>query len=156
MNAKILMVCLGNICRSPVAEGIMIDLIQKHNLPIEVDSAALAPYHIGEPPDSRSVANAQKNGIDISFLRARLFSVQDFEIFDRIYIMDDSNLKLISNIAQKEEHLSKINFLMDVVYPNQRMPVPDPYYLNEEAFQKVYDLALLACKKIIEPYLTVR
>jgi protein-tyrosine phosphatase len=145
---KILMVCLGNICRSPVAEGVMRSVAQQHKIPITVDSAGTSNYHIGEQPDHRSVANARKNGVDISTLRGRQFSSADFDAFDHIYVMDESNLKNILALAKKEEHRQKVELLLNELYPGKNMPVPDPYYGTEKDFENVFQLVHQACEAI--------
>ena len=102
---KILFVCLGNICRSPLAEGVLLHLKEKHNLQLEIDSAGTSNFHIGEAPDKRTIANAKKNGVDLSFLRARQFTKNDFEDFDKIYVMDKSNY--VNVIALSENQIQK-------------------------------------------------
>src|SRR3954468_15064208 len=105
---KILFVCLGNICRSPLAEGIMLHLKQKHNLKIQVDSAGTSSNHIGQAPDPRTIANAKKNGVDLSHLRARQFALTDFDDFDFIYVMDLNNLKNVLALAKNNAHKQKV------------------------------------------------
>lgn len=150
---KLLFVCLGNICRSPLAEGIMLHYIQKNNLPLVVDSAAIAPYHIGENPDIRTIKNAQKHGIDISSLIARQFQISDFTEFDKIYVMDNSHYQHLQKIAPKKELMQKVDYLMNVVYPNENIEIPDPYYGTEKDFEDVFQLVHLACEKLTETYL---
>jgi protein-tyrosine phosphatase len=145
---KILMVCLGNICRSPVAEGVMRSVAQQHKIPVTVDSAGTSNYHIGEQPDKRSMANARKNGVDISSLRGRQFSIADFDTFDRIYVMDESNLKNVLALAKKEEHKQKVELLLNELHPGKNMPVPDPYYGTEKDFENVFQLVYQACEAI--------
>ncbi len=147
---KILMVCLGNICRSPVAEGIMRDTIEKNNLNASVDSAGTAAYHTGEAPDHRSQANARKNGIDIGMLRARQFTAKDFENFDRIYVMDDSNYENVYKLARNNPDKEKIKFILEEVFPGKNLPVPDPYYGGEQGFEDVFKLLKQACEAIAE------
>ncbi len=124
---KVLMVCLGNICRSPVAEGVLRHVANKKGLKIIVDSAGTANYHVGESTDKRSIANAKKNGVDISMLRGRQFNVLDFDEFDYIFTMDESNLKNVLALAKTEEHKQKVDLLLNTAYPNKNLPVPDPY-----------------------------
>lgn len=144
---KIVFVCLGNICRSPVAEGIMLHLKEKYNLQAEIDSAGTANYHVGEAPDHRTVANAKKNGVDLSQLRARQFSVSDFDAFDKVYVMDKSNLEKVIRLAKNEVHKNKVSLFLDAVYGNSA-EVPDPYYGNEKEFEQVFQLVYKACEKL--------
>ncbi len=126
---KILMVCLGNICRSPLAEGIM---RSKLNEDFFVDSAGTGDWHVGQLPDKRSIAIAKSYGIDISMQRARQFQVEDFDIFDRIFVMDASNLKNVLVLAQTDEHRKKVRLILN------EKDVPDPYYGGDEGFANVF------------------
>ncbi|MDO6759087.1 low molecular weight protein-tyrosine-phosphatase [Tamlana sp. 2_MG-2023] len=142
----ILMVCLGNICRSPLAEGIM-----KSKLPSEgfnVDSAGTASYHIGSAPDRRSIAVAKKHGLNISNLKGRQFVVSDFDRFDYIYVMDASNYQNVLDLARTDADRSKVKFILNEVYPNENFDVPDPYYGGDDGFQNVYNMLDEACTKI--------
>ena len=145
---KLLFVCLGNICRSPLAEGIMIHLKNKHNLPLEIDSAGTAHYHIGEAPDRRTIANAKKNGIDLSALRARQFKISDFDAFDNIYVMDKNNLKNVMMLAKNELHKNKVSLFLKPG-DNKTQEVPDPYYGTEEDFEYVFKLVYKTCEELI-------
>ena len=149
---KILFVCLGNICRSPLGEGIMLHFIGEKNLEkhFQVDSAGTAGYHINEAPDHRTIANAKKNGVDISKLRARKFTTEDFEAFDKIYVMDESNYGNVLALAQNTEHKNKVDYLLNVLHPQQNKHVPDPYYGTEKDFEAVFQLVYKACQKIVE------
>lgn len=137
---KILMVCLGNICRSPMAEGILRDKISKLSLDIEVDSAGTAAYHVGEAPDSRMIETAMSKGINISDLRARQFCVNDFDIFDKIYAMDASNLSNMQKLARNKSDLDKLDLLLNCKDSFLNKSVPDPYYGGEDGFFNVYDI----------------
>jgi protein-tyrosine phosphatase len=152
---KILFVCLGNICRSPVAEGIMLHLIEQHKLhdKIQVDSAGTAGYHIGEAPDNRTVRNAKKNGVDLTQLRARKFSASDFNSFDRIFVMDESNFANVRALTNDKGHHAKIDYLLNLTHAGQNLPVPDPYYGGEQGFEDVFQLVYNACQKLIEPHI---
>lgn len=151
---RILFVCLGNICRSPLAEGIMLHYIKKHNLPLEVDSAAIAPYHIGEPPDPRTIKNALKHNIDLRNLIARQFHPNDFLKFNKIYVMDSSHFQHLKTIAPSPELFhQKVDYLMNILYPNQNKEVPDPYYGDEQDFEEVFQMIHRACVKLFEKYL---
>jgi protein-tyrosine phosphatase len=142
---KILFVCLGNICRSPLAEGIMLHLNEKHDLKLEIDSAGTASYHIGEAPDDRTIANAKKNGVDLSKLRARQFSASDFDKFDFIYVMDKNNLKNVLSLAKNDSHKQKVSLFLDTLHPGENLEVPDPYYGTEKNFEEVFQLVYKAC-----------
>lgn len=145
---KILFVCLGNICRSPLAEGIMIHLKEKYKLDIHVDSAGTANYHVGEAPDRRTIANARKNGVDLSQLRARQFKASDFEEFDFIYAMDSNNLKNILAQAKHASHEQKPALFLSNIYKKPGMDVPDPYYGGEKEFEEVFQLVYKACEDL--------
>lgn len=145
------MVCLGNICRSPLAEGIMQHLINKNNLDWEVDSAGTASYHVGELPDKRSQAVAKKHGIDITHQRARQFHFPDFETFDLIYVMDSMNYQDVKRQSETDEETSKIKLIMNEAVPGRNINVPDPYWDND-GFEKVFGMLYEACEKIIEKY----
>ena len=149
---KILFVCLGNICRSPLGEGIMLHFIEEQNLEnrFQVDSAGTAGYHINEAPDHRTIANAKKNGVDISKLRARKFTAEDFEVFDKIYVMDESNYGNVVALAKNTEHKNKVDYLLNLLHPQQNKYVPDPYYGTEKDFEAVFQLVYKACQKIIK------
>ena len=129
---KILMVCLGNICRSPLAEGILRSKLDENYF---VDSAGTGNWHVGQPPDKRSVAVAKKYGIDISQQRARQFSPKDFEDFDLIFVMDESNFEDVISLTENENHKSKVKFILE---NPENKNVPDPYYGGEEEFETVY------------------
>ena len=144
---KILMVCLGNICRSPLAEGIL-----KHktkNLDVVVDSAGTASYHVGSLPDSRSIEIANKNGIDLTDQRARQFSEKDFDDFDKIYAMDTNNYSNIISLARNQSERDKVDVILNELTPKSYDSVPDPYYGAGDGFQIVYDMLDNACDAIV-------
>jgi protein-tyrosine phosphatase len=145
---KILMVCLGNICRSPLAEGIL-SLKGKH-LNLEVDSAGTAAYHIGKQPDIRSIEIANKYTIDLNQQRARQFSRADFDKFDIIYAMDTNNYAHLISLASTETERNKIRMILNEINPNAYQSVPDPYYGGENDFQDIYNMLDKACDKIIQ------
>ena len=148
---KILMVCLGNICRSPLAEGILRHKLEQQGLKhITVDSAGTSNYHIGENPDKRSVKNALSHKIDISKLAGRQFTVKDFDKFDRIYAMDASNYQDIISLARNEIEKQKVQLILNELYPKSNMSVPDPYFGGNEGFENVFQLLDKACDKIID------
>lgn len=142
------MVCLGNICRSPLAEGILQDKLNTKGLDIEVSSAGTGGWHVGQAPDTRAVALAKKYGIDISQQKARQFSVSDFEDFNLIYAMDGSNLSDIIALANTKEHIEKVKLILNEIAPNTDHAVPDPYYGEDDGFENVYQLLNEACEII--------
>lgn len=144
------MVCLGNICRSPIADGLLLRKIKEQKLDAQVDSAGTANYHIGIAPDSRMIQTAAAHGTPIEFLRARQFSNQDFENFDHILVMDQSNYDNVVHLAQSADDRKKVQFLLDYLYPNQKAAVPDPYYGSLEDFEKVHQLVDSATDALIQ------
>ena len=146
MPVKILMVCLGNICRSPLAEGILQSKLPRDKF--EVDSAGTGDWHAGECPDHRSVATAKGRGLDISKQKARQIRVSDFEEFDHIYVMDSSNLKNVTALAPNAEAKAKVKMMMDEIFPGEKIDVPDPYFGGPEGFEKVYDMLDEACNLV--------
>jgi len=131
------MVCLGNICRSPLAEGI---LRAKLNDDFIIDSAGTGNYHIGDLPDKRSILVADKYGIDITDQRGRQFGVSDFDAFDWIYVMDNSNFKNVVKLARNENDIAKVKLILNEVYPNQNYDVPDPYNDSAQGFENVFKM----------------
>ena len=144
------MVCLGNICRSPLAEGIMRDKIKRNNLKIWVDSAGTSSQHIGEAPDRRMQKTAMLKGIDISDLRARKFKKKDFKKYDLIYVMDNANFSAVAALVSSPEEKAKIRLILNESKPGENAQVPDPYFGGESGFNLVYDLLDEATDKIIE------
>ena len=147
---KVLMVCLGNICRSPLAEGVLKHKVQKLGLNWHIDSAGTGDWHIGELPDHRSIAIAKKYGIDLTDQRARLFKRQDLDTFDLILVMDKSNHQDIMTFANSDEQRQKIKLIMNFARPNSNEIVPDPYLDNR--FELVYQLLDKACDSVIDAY----
>jgi protein-tyrosine phosphatase len=145
---KILMVCLGNICRSPLAEGIMLKLIKENNLNMRVDSAGTSAFHVNESPDERTILNAAKHNIDLKSLSARQFKESDFEKFDKIYVMDKSNLSNVLALAKNQEQKDKVDLLLNASHPNLNLEVPDPYFGGEQGFEDVFQLVYTACQHI--------
>ena len=146
---KILMVCLGNICRSPLADGIMQKLINDRDLDCTVDSAGTSSYHIGEAPDRRMIATALSHGVDISNLKARQFIADDFENFDLIYAMDFSNKSNMLELYNGSDQ-NPIKLLLDENSRTKGMEVPDPYFGGDEGFEDVYKLVSNACNSIAD------
>ena len=155
---RVLMVCLGNICRSPLAEGILrhkineqIDLGNQSFKNWEVDSAGTSGFHAGEAPDKRSIKVAKANGIDISQQRSRQFRGWDFENFDLIYVMDSSNYQNVLALANTEEEKAKVKLIMNELEPEKNIAVPDPYY-GEYGFENVFEMLDKACNVIVSRY----
>lgn len=142
------MVCLGNICRSPLAEGILQEKAGQYNLDWEIDSAGTGSWHVGQSPDSRSVSIARKYGLDISKQRARQIKPADLNYFDRIYAMDQSNLQNILKLANSEEQREKVRLILEEVEGNSGKQVPDPYWDND-GFDQVYSMLDEACDQIV-------
>lgn len=145
---KILMVCLGNICRSPVAQGILEHQLQNEGIEAEVDSAGTSGWHDGEAPDPRSQESTRKNGIEIAAQKSRKVVLSDFEYFDVIYAMDENNYSNLLDMAP-DEHIHKVKMILNESYPNENLSVPDPYY-NTDGFGEVFTLLNDACKVIVE------
>lgn len=148
---KILMVCLGNICRSPLAEGILQKKAQDNTLPWHIDSAGTGAWHIGEKPDGRSIKKAHEYGINITNQRARQFKVKDFDNFDLIFVMDSSNYQNVCKLARHQVDKDKVKLIMNQVKPNYNQAVPDPYW-DDNGFENVYQMLDAACEKIIENF----
>ncbi len=144
---RILMVCLGNICRSPLAEGILAHKVRQLGLDWQVDSAGTGYWHTGQQPDKRSIRVAQKHGIDITYQRARQIKAQDFDHFDHIYAMDKSNLRDILLLARTDAHRKKVRLIMlETQHP--KTEVPDPYY-DDDGFDEVFEMLDLATDAIL-------
>ena len=142
---KILMVCLGNICRSPLAEGILKSKVDPSK--VYIDSAGTAGYHVGNPPDPRSIQIARKFGIDITEQRCRRFEAEDFLIFDHIYVMDKSNYSNVISLAPSADHKNKVKLLLEES-DQDFLEVPDPYYDAIDGFETVFSLIDSACNTI--------
>ena len=149
---KILMVCLGNICRSPLAEGILQDKIFKAGLTWSIESAGTNSYHTGEPPHPLSQKVARMKGLDIGKQRARRFSAEDFEVYDKIYALAGDVIEEMKRIAGKKFQQSKVDLLMNELYPGKNMDVPDPWYGPEPGYHEAFNLIDKACDKIMEKY----
>jgi protein-tyrosine phosphatase len=142
-NMKILMVCLGNICRSPLAHGVMEQLVKEQGLDWEIDSAGTGNWHVGNGPDHRSTQEAKSNGVDISKQVCRQFKMSDFDEFDLIVVMDQNNKRDILALAHNDEDRKKVRLLLD------DQNVPDPYH-DDALFAPVYQLVLDGCKKLLK------
>jgi protein-tyrosine phosphatase len=154
MPIKILMVCLGNICRSPLAEGLLAAKLPKKQF--FIDSAGTGNYHIGKQPDKRSIATAQKNGLDISQQKARQFSSRDFEDFDYIFVMDNTNYEDVIKLAKTDAQKEKVELILNHLFPGDNVDVPDPYYGLQNGFDMIYEMLDETCdilaKKLIEKH----
>lgn len=146
MSVKILMVCLGNICRSPLAEGILASKLPKEKF--FVDSAGTGSWHVGHSPDKRSVATAKENGLDICNQKGRQFSKADFDTFDYIFVMDNSNYNDVIHLAQNETQKNKVQLILNSIFPDENVDVPDPYYGMANGFNQVYKMLDEACDVI--------
>lgn len=154
MPVKVLMVCLGNICRSPLAEGILASKLPKDKF--IVDSAGTGSWHIGHAPDKRSIAVAQKNGLCIDGQKGRQFKTSDFDEFDYIYVMDSSNLRDVLHLAKTPEHKNKVRLILNELFPDENVDVPDPYYGVANGFDNVYqmldEVSEIIAQKLIEKH----
>jgi protein-tyrosine phosphatase len=146
MPIKILMVCLGNICRSPIAEGIMTSKLSKDIF--IVDSCGTGNWHIGKQPDLRSISISKKNGLDISNQKCRQFKLSDFDSFDYIYVMDISNYKDVVALSKNETQKNKVVLILNELFSNENRDVPDPYFGLENGFELVYKLLDETCEII--------
>ncbi len=144
------MVCLGNICRSPLAEGILQQKADEAGLNWEVDSAGTNGYHVGEPPHPLSQKVARMNALDISGQRARKFAAADFIEFDKLYAMAEDVIHEMRRIAGKTFDASKVDLLMNEVYPGRNEDIPDPWSGPESEYREVFNMIEMACNKIIE------
>jgi len=150
--SKILMVCLGNICRSPLAEGILKSKLANNFI---VESAGTANYHIGKSPDKRSITVAKKYGLDISKIKGRQLHVSDFNVFDFIYVMDQSNFKNVVKLARNDEDIAKVKLILNEVHEGENHEVPDPYYGGDYGFENVYQMLDEACDNISKKLLKI-
>ncbi|MAY23049.1 MAG: protein-tyrosine-phosphatase [Flavobacteriaceae bacterium] len=145
-KTRVLMVCLGNICRSPLAEGILKSKVDSSK--VVVESAGTGGWHVGEKPDERSIDVARKHGLDITDQRGRKFSAYDFENFDYIFVMDNSNYRDVVTLANTEEEKEKVQLILEEIFPGDNVDVPDPYYGGNQGFENVYQMLNEACEKI--------
>lgn len=147
---NIMMVCLGNICRSPLAEGVLKHKFKQSGLDIQVASSGTANYHVGETADPRMITTARRHGIDISTHRGSQFSVNDFDRYDKIYVMDGSNYKNVIRLARHDDDRAKVQLIMDVLDPETGYDVPDPYYSGDDGFELVYNMLDQVCDQIVK------
>jgi len=149
---KYLMVCFGNICRSPLAEGILKKKLKEIGRDSIVNSRGFEPYHNGDSADLRARKVAEKHGINISQHRAVLFKPSDFDEYDLIFVMDNYNYSDVVSMARDENDLKKIELIMNVSRIGQNVIVPDPYYVGEKGFEEVFDMLSEASDAIIDKY----
>jgi protein-tyrosine phosphatase len=150
MKKRILMVCLGNICRSPMAKALLIKKLEEKNITwVEVDSAGTSDYHIGGRADYRTMVSGKKHGIDLTTHKGRQFTRHDFDAFDLIYAMDTENYSDIVLMASNEEETQKVKLILDETHPKANLSVPDPWFGGESDFEKVFQLLDKACDVII-------
>lgn len=140
------MVCLGNICRSPLAEGILKSKVDSSK--VLVDSAGTGDWHVNQEPDKRSIAVGEKYNIDITAQRGRQFKKKDFENFDLIYVMDNSNKANVLALAENDSQKKKVKLILDEIFPGENVDVPDPYFGGDSGFENVYKMLDEACEKI--------
>jgi len=147
---NILFVCTGNICRSPLAEGILKSKFAKKRLCGIIDSCGFESFHLGDLPDPRAQKIARANGIEIGQHAARLFSMEDFDRFDKIYVMDAYHYQSVMQHARNDQDRKKVDFVMNTLYPGKNLPVKDPYFEHYPAFEIAYHQLDQACDRIAE------
>ena len=146
MKTRVLMVCLGNICRSPLAEGILKSKVDPKK--VSIDSAGTGSWHVDDLPDPRSISVGKRYGLDITGQRGRQFEPADFDRFDHIYVMDNSNYEDVIAQARNEEDKNKVQLILDEIFPGEKVDVPDPYHGGEHGFENVYQMLDEACEII--------
>lgn len=147
-DLNVLFLCNANMGRSPLAEGLLKLILKKRNINAHVDSAGFEVFHINEPPDFRAVKKGMEHGIDISEKKVRLFTKDDFDRFDKIYVMDTLSYRNALYFARNEQDITKVEFLMNVIKPGKNESVPDPFFRELESSDKTYNILNKACKKI--------
>lgn len=151
---KVLFLCHANMCRSPLAEGLLKHILKLNNIDAQVDSAGFEAFHINESPDDRAIMKARAKGIDISKKKVRLFTKDDFDNFDKIYVMDTLAYRNALYFARNEEDKLKVDYLMNVIAPGKNESVPDPFYRTLSAGDETFELLQQACKKIADDMIT--
>jgi protein-tyrosine phosphatase len=149
---KVLMICLGNICRSPLAEGVLAQKVDEQSLDWKIDSCGTGGWHAGEKPDKRSIDVAKKNGIDISRQQARKFRCTDIDSFDMLFVMDKQNYDDVIRNCHTDVEKAKVRLILSEVDGWENAVVPDPYYGGDDGFDKVFMMIDKACDAIIEKY----
>lgn len=140
------MVCLGNICRSPLAEGILKSKVDPSKVLIE--SAGTGHWHVGEQPDKRSIAVGKKYNIDITQQRGRQFNKSDFDNFDEIFVMDNSNKEDVLALATTDADRAKVKLILNEIFPGENVDVPDPYFGGDSGFENVFKMLDETCDQI--------
>lgn len=149
---RVLFVCLGNICRSPLAEGVFRDLVEKEGLAdrFEIDSAGTGPWHAGEAPDARMRATARRRGLDIGSLRARQIERRDLQRFDHVFVMDKHNLHDTLALDPDGDHGTRVRLFREFDPEPEHLQVPDPYTGGQEGFERVYDIVERTSRALLE------
>ncbi len=147
---NVLFICLENVCRSPVAEALLKKKFEENNIEGKVSSAGFESYMINEPVSDCVHEMGVKHQLDLSESRARIFTVTDFDEYDKIYVMDTQNYRDVKDLARDESDLIKVDYLMNLVYPGRNMTVPNPYSDGKTDFDEVYDMIDKATDKIVE------
>lgn len=141
------MICLGNICRSPLAQGVMESLCKANHLDWQIDSAGTASWHAGNPPDPRSIKIARNKGLDITAQRARQLQKADLDKYDLLLVMDQENYNNVLKMCHNDAQKSKVQLILNYAYPNENRAVPDPYY--DDSFDHVYELLVKSCSQLL-------
>ncbi len=153
MPFKVLMVCLGNICRSPMAHGLLQHKVEERKLDWEIDSAGTSGYHKGELPDRRAIACMKHHGIDITYQKSRQITYEDLHYYDQIFVMDDANLNDVMLLVKTNTEMAKVSLIMDLVEEQKLKEVPDPYFgPGDKGFERVYQMLDKATDKLLEKY----
>jgi len=146
---KVLFVCLGNICRSPMAEGVLRTKAKEKSVSLEIDSCGTGDWHVGEAPDKRAQLCMKDHGYDISDLRARQFRIEDYDRFDHIFVMDKENYKNVVNLAPTNDHKKKVDMFLNLSHPGENRVVPDPYFGGADGFDDVYEMLASAAEAFL-------
>lgn len=147
---KILFLCYANMCRSPLAEGLLKLILKKHNIEATVESAGFEVFHINEAPDAWAIKKAAEKGIDISANRVRMFKPDDFDLYDKIYVMDTLSYENALHFARTEEDMKKVDYVMNVMKPENNQSVPDPFHGSSDAADGTFEILQSVCEKIAE------
>ncbi|MBU1370663.1 MAG: low molecular weight phosphotyrosine protein phosphatase [Bacteroidetes bacterium] len=145
---NVLFICLGNICRSPMAEGILKKMYHDFGIKATVESAGFESFHINDNPDPRAIQVAAKHNIDLSEKKARLFLKSDFDRFDHIYVMDTQNMGDVTDLVRSDSDLKKVDYLMNVIEPGSNKVISDPFLSGIEDCEKVFNTLWKACQQI--------
>jgi len=146
---NILFVCLGNICRSPIAEALLKKKYTENNIDAKVDSAGFEPYHINRPPDKKAIKISKKNGLEIGG-RSRLFIKADFDIYDKIFAMDSQNYEDVIELSRSKNDLKKVDLIMNIIEPGRNKNLPDPFRSGNENYDDVYEILDKVTDKLVE------